>query len=57
MQNWLQNFLNASLMNTVPGSVLIFLGTPYCAMYCFKNSNTFLVVGLCINFASGHPEK
>ena len=41
----LQNCVNASLTKTVPGSVGFFLGTPYCALYCFKNSITFFVVG------------
>ena len=49
--NCLQNWANASLTNTVPGSVPIFLGTPYCAIYCFENSITFFVDGRCKNFA------
>ena len=55
--NCLQNCVNASLTKTVPGSVRILLGTPYCAIYCFKNSITFFVMGRCKNFASGYPEK
>ena len=38
-------------------SVLIFLGNTYCAIYCFKNSITFFVVGRCKNLASGQSEK
>ena len=57
ISNCLQNFVNSSLSNTVPGPVLVFLSMPYCAIYCFKNSTVFSVVGHRKNFASGKPEK
>ena len=41
----LQNVLNFSLENTLPGSVLILFGIPFLATYSVKNSTTLSVVG------------
>ena len=53
---YVQNSLNFSLLNTVPGSVRIFFGIPFAAIYSDKNSITFSVVGFGKNNASGHPD-
>ena len=55
--NCLRNLTNSSFTNTFSAIILILLGSPYCDMYCFRNSITFFVVGLCKKIASGHPEK
>ena len=50
-----QNDINSSLVSAVPRSDLICFGIPYWDLQFFKNSITFLVVGLCKNMASGGP--
>ena len=52
----LQNCRTFSLLNAVPGSVLIRCGIPCCAIYTAKNFKTLSVVGLVRNSASGHPD-
>ena len=52
----LQNVLNFSLLNAVPGSVRILFGIPFFDMYSTKNSITLSAVGFGKNSASGHPE-
>ena len=51
-----QNFLNVSLLKTVPGSVRILFGIPFVAIYSMRNSITFSAVGFGRNNACGHPE-
>ena len=51
-----QNVLNFLFLNAVPGSVLVFLGIPFFAIYTKSNSITFSVVGLGKNNASGQLE-